>query len=95
MQLSTLAAKQLALSSTRTSHVELVPKHLFKLFRLPTQVHHFVQHFLWFKGDFPPCFGVRLKHSKVSAFRVHSDADSSMDIGKFLQANSLVHCPRI
>lgn len=40
-------------------------------------------------------FGVWLKHSKISAFRIHGDADGSVDVCQFFQADSFKHCSRI
>lgn len=40
-------------------------------------------------------FGVRLKHSKISAFRIHGDTDGSVDVRQFFQADSFKHRSRI
>ncbi len=91
-QLSTLAAEQLALHSRFTCVTGL--KASKKVYFLQTH-EHTVNTPLCAVGDILPCFGVGLKHPKISAFRVHGDADSSVDIREFLQADSLVQCPSI
>lgn len=40
-------------------------------------------------------FGVRLKHSKISASRIHGDTDGSVDVWQFFQADSFKHRSRI
>lgn len=41
------------------------------------------------------CFGVRLKRSKISSFRIHGDADGSVYVWQFLQPDSFKQRSRI
>lgn len=52
------------------------------------------QHF-YASHDVLPRFRVSLKHPKIPSFWVHSDADSSVDMGDFFQTDTFIHCAHI